>query len=235
MEEPKRKRRWYQFSLRTLFLLTAVVALVCGQIIAYRNRRIDAMFEFIEQWPDCDYAGEGYPCLHPLSSTARRLQSSFPVQLSKQKLGTGPEGFWVGCKRTETDDGLTRWVGICTVEWKAGEVVQISRYTAILPTVRSGDLLFLYWDPRDREADDYHPWHLRLTPSQYLHSTSFYHLLTVDYELLDPAHYRLITLAEFESLVDGTRSADGYPVDEVTLSCVERLRAGKLTFHGQFR
>jgi hypothetical protein len=29
-DPPKRKRRWFQFSLRTLLILTAVVAVVCG-------------------------------------------------------------------------------------------------------------------------------------------------------------------------------------------------------------
>ena len=29
-EPPKRKRRWFQFSLRTLLVFTAVVAVTCG-------------------------------------------------------------------------------------------------------------------------------------------------------------------------------------------------------------
>ncbi len=232
MEESKHKRQWYQYSLSTLFLLTAVVALVCGQIVSCRDSRIDAMFTLIDQWPDRHYEGEGNPCLHPLSFTTRRLRSSFSVQLSKQELGSGPDGFWIGCKRTETsDDGLTRWVGICTVQWKAGKVVRISRYDALVPAFRSGDSVFLYWDHRDT-AKDTCPFYLWSTPSQYWMETSDFRMATVDLELLDTAHYRLITLAEFESLVDGTNSADGTSVDGVTLFDIERLKAGKTTFQG---
>ena len=45
-EPPKRKRRWYQFSLRTLLIVTAVVAIACGWLgskIDQKRRQRDAV------------------------------------------------------------------------------------------------------------------------------------------------------------------------------------------------
>jgi hypothetical protein len=56
--EPKRKRRWYQFSLRTLLIFTAIVALACGWLatkIEEKRREREAVEAIIKLGGDVTY------------------------------------------------------------------------------------------------------------------------------------------------------------------------------------